>query len=121
MFAVIFPLNVGNLIEQSDPLWPCFILLLQISKIVFLDSISDLEIVLLEHLIEELLMDYKDNFFLSYKKQDPKSLLKCRIIPKMHHLVHYLRFIKSLGPFKPFWSMRFEAKHSCFKFLERKI
>lgn len=39
----------------------------------------------------------------------------------MHHLVHYPRFIRLLGPFQSFWCMRFEAKHSYFKQLQRKI
>lgn len=39
----------------------------------------------------------------------------------MHHLFHYPRFIRLLGPLTSFWCMRFEAKHNYFKSLQRRI
>lgn len=121
LLAINLPLMIGNFIGESDPVWHCFTTLLQISRLIFLESISDFEIVKLGLLIEEFCVDYKEHFFQSYKRDDPKSKLKCSIIPKMHHLVHYPRFIKLLGPLHSFWCMRFEAKHSYFKQLQRKI
>lgn len=121
LLAINLPLMIGNFIGESDPVWHCFTTLLQISRLIFLESISDFEIVKLGLLIEEFCVDYKVHFFQSYKRDDPKSKLKCSIIPKMHHLVHYPRFIKLLGPLHSFWCMRFEAKHSYFKQLQRKI
>ncbi len=76
---------------------------------------------MLEHLIEEFLTGYKEHFFQSYKKNHKNFMKKCRIIPKKHHLVHYPRCIRLLGPLKSFWCMRFEAKHSYFKSLQRRI
>jgi hypothetical protein len=34
---------------------------------------------------------------------------------KMHNMVHYPELIKEFGPLGPFWTMRFEAKHSQMK------
>jgi hypothetical protein len=121
LLAVNLPIMISSFIDESDSVWHCFTVLLRICRLVFLDSISQFQVYLLQDLIEEFLIEYKENFFQSYKKNDPKSVLKCRITPKMHHLVHYPRFIKLLGPLKPFWCMRFEAKHSYFKSLQRKI
>jgi hypothetical protein len=62
----------------------------------------------LETIIDEYLVGYKNNFDLD-------------IIPKMHHLVHYPRIIREIGPLGAFWCMRYEAKHSYFKQLQRRI
>lgn len=121
LLAVTLPLMIGHFIDRGDPVWHCYITLLEICRLIFLDSISQFEIVKLELLIEELCMEYTEKFFQSYKRDDPKSKLKCKIIPKMHHLVHYPRYIRLLGPLHSFRCMRFEAKHSYFKQLQRKI
>jgi hypothetical protein len=63
LLAINLPLMIGNFIGESDPVWLCFTTLLQISRLIFLESISDLEIVKLELLIEEFCVDYKDIFF----------------------------------------------------------
>lgn len=121
LLAINFPLMVGHFVNTSDDAWHCFTVLLQICRIVFLDSISFFQIDQLEQLIEEFLIGYKNSFHQSYKKDNKNYGKKCRIIPKMHHLVHYPRYIRLLGPLKSFWCMRFEAKHSYFKTLQRRI
>jgi hypothetical protein len=44
-----------------------------------------------------------------------------QLIPKMHHLVHYPRYIRDNGPLGAVWCMRYEAKHAYFKSLQRAI
>lgn len=121
LMAINFPLIVGNLVDAGDETWHCFLLLLQISRLVFLDSISSSQLLILEQLIEEFIIAYKANFYQSYQKGNKNYLKKCEVTPKMHHLVHYPRFIRLLGPLTSFWCMRFEAKHSYFKSLQRRI
>ncbi len=121
LLAINLPLMVGSSVDKSDNAWHCFTVLLEICRLVFKSSISEFEIEKLEHLIEEFLTEYTEFFYQSYSKKDAKYGQKCRIIPKMHHLVHYPRFFRLLGPLQSFWCMRFEAKHSYFKSLERRI
>ncbi len=42
-----------------------------------------------------------------------------KIISKQHFLIHYPSVIRKFGPPKLYWTMRFEAKHSYFKRVER--
>ncbi|KAI9554867.1 hypothetical protein GHT06_020144 [Daphnia sinensis] len=92
LLAVNLPIMISSFIDESDSVW-CFTVLLRICRIVFLDSISQFQVYLLQELIEEFVIEYKENFFQSYKENDPKSVLV---------------FIKLLGPLKPFWCMRLE-------------
>lgn len=39
---------------------------------------------------------------------------KRRITPKMHHMVHYPRYIRLFGPLNAVWCMRYEGKHAYF-------
>ena len=39
----------------------------------------------------------------------------------MHHLVHYPSYIRMFGPLNQYWCMSYEAKHSYFKQLQRRI
>lgn len=113
MFVSLFPPKMKSGIF--------FTLLLELTRIIFLDSISEFQIEMLEQLIEEFFIGYKEHFFQSYQRNHVNFAKKCRIIPKMHHLVHYPRFIRLLGPLKSFSCMRFKAEHSYFKLLQRHI
>ena len=68
LLSITFPLMVGALVDESDKAWHCFTVLLEICRIIFLESISHFQIEMLEQLIEEFLTAYKENFFQSYKK-----------------------------------------------------
>lgn len=37
------------------------------------------------------------------------------LLPKHHFLEHYPELMRKFGPLGDFWTVRFEAKHSCFK------
>jgi hypothetical protein len=66
--AINLPIMISRFIDEYDPVWHCFTVLLRICGLVFLDSISEFQVLLLEDLIEEFLVAYKNNFFQSYKK-----------------------------------------------------
>lgn len=99
---------IGVSIPKLNSCWLCFTTLLEIIRLVFQNSISNLQISQLESLIENFLSLYKNSF-------------KNNIIPKMHHLIHYPRMIGQMGPLTAYWCMRYEAKHKYFKQLQKKI
>lgn len=107
--ATCLPLMIGSLIPKDDPKWHCFTTLLEITSIVFKHCITEMDLEKLEFLVDEFLTTFKE-CFPTYK-----------ITPKMHFLVHYARLIRLLGPLGFLWTMRFEAKHSWFKHLAKKI
>ncbi len=41
LLAIYLPLMIGSFIDKTDPVWLCFITLLEICRLVFLESISD--------------------------------------------------------------------------------
>ena len=85
-----------------------FYAFLEISRLIFLNTISNLQILDLEQLVEEFLFQFKECF-------------SQRITFKMHHLVHYPKYIRMFGPLNSLWCMRFEAKHIYFKSLLKRI
>jgi hypothetical protein len=48
LLAINFPLIVGHHVPTHDEAWHCFTVLLELTRIIFLDSILDLRIVMLE-------------------------------------------------------------------------
>ena len=106
--AIFLPMMIGSVVPIEDPVWACYTDLLEITRLIFKTSISEVELEILESLISDYLTAFKDCF-------------KRRITPKMHFLVHYPRLIRLLGPLGTFWCMRYEAKHSYFKQLSRSI
>ena len=107
--AVTLPLAMGSMIPHDDQNWVNFTILLQVCRLVFRTTITELEIVNTECLIEEFLSMFK----ILYPNK--------RITPKFHFLLHYPHEIRRLGPLIAFWCMRYEAKHSYFKQLARAI
>ena len=43
------------------------------------------------------------------------------IILKMHHLVHYSRYVRMFGPLINVWAMRFEGKHAYLKKVQKML
>ena len=108
MLAINLPLMVGVRIKRNDRRWGCFLLLLQICRIAFLDSVTTLDILLLNEYVADFLFEYKCCFGRN-------------ITFKMHNLVHYGWYMLWFGPLVGYWCMRYEAKHSFFKNLHRHI
>lgn len=109
LIAVTIPLILGTLIDIKEKKWICYTMLLEICRLVFKPSISELEVDYLQFLIHEYLFCFKQCYPL-------RSLT-----PKMHFLLHYPYLIRLLGPLLAFWCMRYEAKHSFFKRLSHSI
>jgi hypothetical protein len=103
LLTFTLPLLIGSLIPCTDERWLCFTTLLEIFRLVLQSSFSQLDISNLTYLIYDFLSAFKTCF--------PNA----NIIPKMHHLVHYPRIIRLVGPLVAFWCMRYEAKHAYFK------
>ena len=101
-FAIMFGMHV----PQSCEVWKYYLILYDIQNILMLKSIS-LEIIdNLQYLIE--------THHILYLK-----LFKTHIKPKHHHLLHYPRLMKMVGPLCHLWSMRFEGKNLECKFISQ--
>lgn len=107
LLAVNLPLMIGSKVPENLH-WLCFTTLLNICRIIFLNVVTSLDLLKLEQLIHEFLIYFKNCF-------DTKLTIK------FHHLTHYPRHIRNFGPLNAVWTMRYEAKHSFFKQLQRQI
>ena len=107
--ATLLPLMIGSQVPVTDPKWQCFTDFLEICRLIFSTSISQHQIRMLESMISEFLT----NFRIAFPNKN--------LIPKMHFLIHYPRYIRMYGPLMAYWCMRYKAKHSYFKGLTRAI
>ena len=73
----LLPLMIGNKIKEDDPYWLHYLLLLTILDFVLAPVTSRDVVAYLRTLIDEYLHGFKQLY------------PQCRIIPKMHYLVHY--------------------------------
>jgi hypothetical protein len=102
----VYPLNYDWIKNRSfRPLSSLFSSFLEISRFVFRSSLSTSQILNLNSLIAEFLTAFKECF--------PSR----RLITKMHHLVHYPRFIREIGLLGAVWCMRYFIY---FKSLQRR-
>lgn len=101
-FVNILPFLIGDLVPEDDRVWNFFMNLLKIIDILLMSEIDCSTIQYLKYLITEHHEQYLEYF---------NDTLK----PKHHFMIHYPRIIKSIGPLKPIWCMRFEAKHKQLK------
>jgi len=93
-----FALMVGDLVPEGDDVWGLYLILSQITQLVFSTAVTASELGLLRTLVSEHHELYTDLFGDSLK-------------PKHHFMTHYPSAIQSLGPLVWLWSMRFESKH----------
>ena len=97
------PLMFGDLVGRNDSCWNLLLLLIQIVNIVFSPIVTHGMTCYLKHLI----FDHHKLF---------KSVFPERnLLPKHHHMIHYPRCIRKIGPLLHTWCMRFEGKHNFFK------
>ena len=102
-FIRLFPLMIGNKIEEDNLKWHVVLLLLEVVNDVCSRSFSEVDILILHDKIVSFLDLYKEVF--------PCESFK----PKFHYLLHYSEQIRLTGPPIAKWCMRFEAKHQYFK------
>lgn len=93
----------GFVVSEENNHWNLLLLLLDIVKIVFSPSITEVMTVYFRFLIEE---HHK-----SFKELYPTH----NLIPKHHLMIHYPGVIQKIGPLIHVWTMRYEAKHTFFK------
>lgn len=97
------PLMIGDKVPENDKTWQ---IVLELKDIV--------ELLTCGHFSEETL------HYLEFKISSHRCLLKevfpdFSLLPKHHFLEHYPELVRRFGPLVDFWTIRFEAKHSCFK------
>ncbi|XP_064464354.1 uncharacterized protein LOC135375612 [Ornithodoros turicata] len=99
----LLPQMIGHLVPEGNPAWAGYLQYRHIVDIILAGKVPKDSTTYLEVEIEAFLKKFMEVF------PDKK------LIPKMHFLVHYPRFMRMYGPPRMFWSMRFESKHSYFK------
>ena len=104
----ILPLILGGITDSESPQWKCFTSLLEIMGICFAQKITSSSILNLKRIVKEHLILFKE-------------IYGARILPKQHFLVHLPSQMMMFGPLIRTWCMRFEAKHSYFKDIVRRI
>lgn len=98
---IFLPFILYEYKEKMGKFWPALEDLLTIIQIIFSNSISEVNIVKLDNLIEKHL------FFIVNE-------LNVDLVPKHHMLVHYPESIRKMGPPIYNWMMRVESKHKQF-------
>ena len=98
----IIPLILENITDSESPQWSCFISLLEIMGICFVQKVTLSSILNLKQIVNEHLSLFKQTY-------------GARILPKQHYLVHLPTQMMMFGPLLRTWCMRCEAKHAYFK------
>lgn len=102
-FVRYLPAAVGHLVAADNKIWCFYLQLRKLLDIIFAPTILKTETELLSVLICEYL-EMRANLF-------PNDNIK----NKHHHMIHYPRLIRTMGPLCNLWSMRFEQKHQRYK------
>ncbi|KAM7310696.1 uncharacterized protein ISCGN_007604 [Ixodes scapularis] len=105
----LLSLILGNLVPEDNPDWELYLQFREIVDLSFATVIPCEYLPYLESLVQTFLVEFAQRYGAA------------SVIPKLHYLVHYARFIRELGPLQQFWSMRFEAKHQYFKSLASRV
>ena len=100
---LLFARLIGTSVPEGDKVWQVYLNLRTVCDLILAPIIEKDDVVLLQHLIATYLSSFVEVFGAE------------SVIPKMHYMVHYPRFISLLGPMRNYWCMRFEAKHQYFK------
>ena len=100
---ILLPQILGQCIEQGDEVWEAYLLLRDVTDLLFAPSVNKSMLSHLNDLIVQFLQHYVSLF-------GERS-----ITPKHHFMIHYPRLIAMFGPLRLLWCMRFEAKHQYFK------
>lgn len=94
---------LGTYIDENDASWEVYLLLRDITDVVFAPVVSSSSLVHLEGLVFQFLTQFVAVFG------------STSVTPKFHYMIHYARLIRMYGPLRQLWCMRFEAKHQYFK------
>ena len=100
---LIMPQILGQYMDEGNDAWLCYLLLREVTDLVFAPVIERSCLTFLEDLIAQFLTHYVSVFGVG------------QLTPKHHYMIHYPRLISLYGPLRHLWCMRFEAKHQYFK------
>lgn len=100
------PLIIGDLVPKSNSSWNLLKLLREILDILHSPIVTENATYHLTHLIA-------DHHSLYMK------LSKSELKPKHHHVSHYPRLIRMIGPIWRYSTMRYKAKHRFFKTISK--
>lgn len=98
-FVRNFVFIVGDLIDEGEPIWVYYLLLLEITDILTSQTFTD---DLLEYL-KSLISEHHDKY---------QSVFQCTLKLKHHFLLHYPTIIKKIGPPILVSAYKYEAKHN---------
>lgn len=101
-FCFIFPLLIGDMVPEDDPVWNFVLIMLDI-----LDSLLCFEIS--ETIINEIRVKIQNHNHMYI------NLFNKKLKPKFHLLTHYPTCMEQSGPLRLLWNFKFEAKHKQFK------
>lgn len=97
-----FVFIVGDLVEENDPVWDYYLLLLEITNVLTSQIFTSDLIDYLKGIIE-----VHHNLYL--------NLFQGKLKPKHHFLIHYPTIIKKIGPPILISAFKYEAKHKELK------
>ena len=80
-FAIFLPFLIGDLVPEDDPLWECFLLLLEILRICTSRVTSSASANYLKVLIDQHHSDFK----ICYPEVS--------LTPKFHYMIHFPRLL----------------------------
>ena len=63
LLDVSLPLMLGKKVSEKDKLWNCFLILLRICRIVFSDTETNFEVIMLGSHVSDFFKQYKKHFF----------------------------------------------------------
>lgn len=106
IYVRYFSCFISHKIPDNNEHWHLYILLRRIIDFAMTDSVNATVCDQLKCTVQE--------FNALYLKLSSTPLK-----PKFHHLIHYPKIMKHLGPLHNLWSMRFESKHKILKMAAR--
>jgi hypothetical protein len=104
LLVTLLPFMIGDKIPVEDQHWINYLHLLQVTILCLSPSVSQRTVDTLRQKI--------CHYLVNFQKLHPNK----SFTPKMHYLCHMPDQILMFGPPRMHWCMRFEAKHSLFKF-----
>lgn len=105
----MLPQLYEDTIPEDNPHWMAYLADRDLADTILASKISEDCITYLQVKVQE--------FLELFTTQYPNAAL----IPKLHFLLHYPKYIRKFGAPRRFWGMRFEAKHSYFKGISSKV
>ncbi|XP_064462995.1 uncharacterized protein LOC135373883 [Ornithodoros turicata] len=105
----LLPLIIGSSIPEGNDHWCIYLAFREVVDLLLAEEVPIECVPYLEVRIQDFLIAFVAQY------------TSARLIPKLHYLIHYPRFIVHFGPLKHYWCMRFEGKHQYFKTIASRV